>query len=328
MPILASVRSPRTLLAFSLALGGLLATGAAQATDYPVRPIELVVPYQAGGGADVMARGFAAAAVKHLPQPIVVVNKPGAAGVIGWNDVINAKPDGYRLALTTVEVTFLNQIGLAKFGWNDLTPIARLNADPAVVVVRADAPWTTLEQFVAAAKKPDANVRVGNAGQGSMWHLAAAALADRTGASFNYIPYAGGAPAVLALLGGHVDAVTVSTPEVAAHIGAGKLRALGVMADRRVKGFESVPTLKERGIDLELGTWRGLAVPKGTPPEVIAVLKAATAKTMKEPSLRADMERLNFTVDTDLDSAAFEARMAQESAYIKDILSRVVLLQK
>ena len=328
MQTLASIRSPRALLAVSLALGGLLATGAAQAADYPIRPIELVVPYQAGGGADVMARGFAAAAVKHLPQPIVVVNKPGAAGVIGWNDVINAKPDGYRLALTTVEVTFLKQIGLAKFGWNDLTPIARLNADPAVVVVRSDAPWTTLEQFVAAAKKPDANVRVGNAGQGSMWHLAAAALADRTGASFNYIPYAGGAPAVLALLGGHVDAVTVSTPEVAVHIAAGKLRALGVMADRRVKGFETVPTLKERGIDLELGTWRGLAVPKGTPPEVIAVLKAATAKTMKEPSLRADMERLNFTVDTDLDSAAFEARMAQESAYIKDILSRVVLLQK
>jgi len=330
MPILGHSPSRRAALAGALALAfaGLATTQVAHAADYPTRNIELVVPYPAGGGADVMARGFAAAAVKHLPQSIVVINKPGAAGVIGWNDVINARPDGYKLALTTVEVTFMNQIGLAKFAWNDMTPIARLNADPAVVVVRADAPYATLEQFIEAAKKPDANVRVGNAGQGSMWHLAAAALADRTGATFNYIPFGGGAPAVLALLGGHVDAVTVSTPEVASHVSAGKLRALGVMSDKRVKGFESVPTLKERGIDLQLGTWRGLAVPKGTPPEVIQVLKVATAKTMKEPSLRADMERLNFTVDTDLDSAAFEAAMARESAYIKDILSRVNLMPK
>jgi tripartite-type tricarboxylate transporter receptor subunit TctC len=300
-------------------------TASAQTGGYPQRSIELVVPYAAGGGADIMARAFSASAVKHLPQSIVVVNKPGAAGVIGWNDVINAKPDGYKVALTTVEITFLSYLGLAKFSWDELKPIAKLNADPAVVVVRGDAPYTTLEQFLEAAKKADANVRIGNAGQGSMWHLAAVALADKAGAALNHIPYGGGAPAIAALLGGHIDAVIASAPEVAAQVNAGKLRALGVMSNKRIKGFEQVPTLKERNFDLVLGTWRGLAVPKNTPTDVVNMLKIAAAKTMQEPALREVMEKQNFSTDTYEDATTFEASMALESAYIKQIASKIDL---
>ncbi len=321
-------RQTRLLTALSTALAiatALPLTASAQTSSYPQRSIELVVPYAAGGGADVMARAFSASAVKHFPQSIVVVNKPGAAGVIGWNDVINAKPDGYKIALTTVEITFLSYLGLAKFSWDELRPIAKLNADPAVVVVRGDAPYTTLEQFLEAAKKADANVRIGNAGQGSMWHLAAVALADKAGAALNHIPYGGGAPAIAALLGGHIDAAIASAPEVAAQVNAGKLRALGVMSNKRIKGFEQVPTLKERNFDLVLGTWRGLAVPKNTPTDVVNVLKTAAAKTMQEPALREIMEKQNFTTDTYEDAATFEASMARESAYIKQIASKVDL---
>ncbi|NUO73707.1 MAG: tripartite tricarboxylate transporter substrate binding protein, partial [Frateuria sp.] len=248
--------------------------------------------------------------------------KPGAAGVIGWTDVINAKPDGYKLALTTVEVTFLNYLGLARFGWDELVPIAKLNGDPAVLVVRADAPFTTLEQFLDASKKPGANTRIGNAGQGSMWHLSAVALADKAGANLNHIPFAGGNPALQSLLGGHIEAVIASAPEVATHVSSGKLRALGVMSAKRIKGFENVPTMKERNYDLVLGTWRGLAVPKGTPPEVINALKTVVAKTMQEPSLRETMEKQNFSTDTYEDQAAFQASMARESAYIKQIAAK------
>jgi len=289
---------------------------------WPQRPVEIVVPYAAGGGADVMARAFSAASAKHFPQSFIVVNKPGAAGVIGWTDVINAKPDGYKLALTTVEVTFLNYLGLAKFGWDELVPIAKLNGDPAVLVVRADAPYSTLEQFLEASKKPGANTRIGNAGQGSMWHLSAVALADKAGANLNHIPFAGGNPALQSLLGGHIEAVIASAPEVATHVSSGKLRALGVMSAKRIKGFENVPTMKERNYDLVLGTWRGLAVPKGTPPEVINTLKAVVAKTMQEPSLRETMEKQNFSTDTYEDQAAFQASMARESAYIKQIAAK------
>ncbi|MDM0078088.1 tripartite tricarboxylate transporter substrate binding protein [Variovorax sp. J2P1-59] len=297
----------------------------AEPSGYPQRAIELVVPYQAGGGADVMARAFATAAVKHLPQSVVVVNKPGAAGVVGWMDVIKAKPDGYKVALTTVEITFLHYLGLAKFDQHELRPIAKLNADPAVVVVRGDAPYNTIEEFLAQARKPDANVRIGNAGQGSMWHLASAALAEKGNAKFNYIPFPGGAPAILALLGGHIDAVIASAPEVAPNVLAGKLKALGVMSEKRLKVFEKVPTLRERNMDLVLGTWRGLAVPKNTPDDVVNVLKVAAAKSMQEPSLREIMEKQYFTTDTYEDAATFEASMARESAAIKAIAAKIDL---
>lgn len=298
----------------------------AQGSAYPHKPIELVVPWQAGGGADVVGRAFGAAVAKYLPQPVVVINKPGASGVLGLGDVVNAKPDGYRIVLSSTELTFLNHLGLAKFSYKDLRPIARLNADPAAVVVRADAPYATLEQFLEAARKGDANIRVGNAGHGSTWHMAAAALAEKTGAKFNHIPYAGGAPAVLALLGGHIDAVTVSTAEVSSYVAAGKLKALAVMADRRVAdGFEKIPTLKERNIDLSIGIWRGLSAPRGTPDDVIAVLKGAVAKAVKEPAWLEALTKLHFSTDTYADDAALEAVMARESEFFKALAGKINL---
>ena len=162
---------------------------AAQARDFPNKPIELVVPFQPGGGTDALARAFADATRKHTTQSVIIVNKPGASGAIGWQDVINAKPDGYRLAVVTVEVTTLPHMGLAKFSYEDLTPIARLNADQAAITVRADAPWNTIEEFLAAAKKDSGKISMGNAGNGSIWHLAAAALEDKTGTKFNHTPF-------------------------------------------------------------------------------------------------------------------------------------------
>lgn len=303
-----------------------MAAGAsAQSGGYPNRNIELLVPWQAGGGADVVARAFSVAAQKHLPQTIVVINKPGASGALGMAEVWKAKPDGYKLLLASSELTFLNHLGLAKFSHEDFAPIARLNADPATVAVRADAPFATLEEFLDAARKPGSNIRVGNAGHGSTWHMAAVALADKTHAAFNHIPYAGGAPAILALLGGHIDAVTVSTAEVSSHVTTGKLKVLAVMADRRVKGFETVPTLKERGIDVSLGIWRGLAAPKNTPPEVLKILRAAVAKTVKEPVLLEALEKLNFSTDTYADDVTLQAVMARESLYFKQLAGRIDL---
>jgi tripartite-type tricarboxylate transporter receptor subunit TctC len=297
----------------------------ASAADWPQRPIEIVVPYQAGGGADVMARAFANAARNHLPQSFVVVNKPGAAGVIGWNDVIRSRPDGYKVALTTVEVTFLKDLGLATFTHRDLVPIAKLNADPAVVVVRADAPYQNIEQLLAAARKSSGEIGIGNAGHGSMWHLAAVALAQRGKVKFNEIPFAGGTPALLALLGGHIDAVIASAPEVAPYVLDGKLRALGVMSAERIKGLDHVPTLAEQGIDMQLGTWRGLAVPVGTPDDVIQTLRKTAQQAMLEPELREMMKKQHFTVDTYEDADTFAASMDRENAAIRDIASTLQL---
>jgi tripartite-type tricarboxylate transporter receptor subunit TctC len=301
---------------------GFSLTAQAQPAAFPSRPIELVVPFQPGGGTDALARAFADATRKHMSQSMVIVNKPGASGAIGWQDVINAKPDGYRLAVVTVEVTTLPHMGLAKFTYDDMAPIARLNADQAAITVRADAPWNTIEEFLAAAKKDSGKIGVGNAGNGSIWHLAAAALEDKTNVKFNHIPFQGAGPAVLALLGGHVDSVAVSPAEVTTYVQAGKLKTLAVMADQRVKGFEKVPTLKERNIDLTIGTWRGIAAPKNTPPEVVAYLKTLALKASSEPAFREVLEKQNLGFAY-ADDVAFKAVMAKDSAYFKTLMGKL-----
>ncbi|BEP36869.1 tripartite tricarboxylate transporter substrate binding protein [Variovorax sp. V59] len=297
-------------------------TASAQPAGFPSKPIELVVPFQPGGGTDALARAFADATRKHMPQSMIIVNKPGASGAIGWQDVVNAKPDGYRLAVVTVELTTLPHMGLAKFTYEDLTPIARLNADQSAITVRADAPWNTIEEFLAAARKDSGKLSMGNAGNGSIWHLAAAALEDKTGAKFNHTPFQGAGPAVLALLGGHIDAVAVSPAEVTTYVQAGKLKTLAVMAEQRVKGFDKVPTLKERGIDLVIGTWRGIAAPKNTPPEVVAYLKNLSQKAAGEPAFREVLDKQNLGFSY-ADDVAFKANMAKDNAYFKALMGKL-----
>ena len=295
----------------------------AQARDFPNRPIELVVPFQPGGGTDALARAFADAARKHISQTVLVVNKPGASGAIGWQEVINSRPDGYKLAVVTVELITLPPLGMAKFSYEDMAPIARLNADQAAITVRADAPWNTIEEFLAAARSDSGKISVGNAGNGSIWHLAAAALEDKTQVKFNHTPFQGAGPAVLALMGGHIDAVAVSPAEVTTFVQAGKLKTLAVMADQRVKGlFEKVPTLRERNIDLVIGTWRGIAAPKNTPPEVIAYLKTASEKIASEPGFREVLDKQNLGFSY-ADDAAFKATMARDAGYFKTLIQKL-----
>jgi tripartite-type tricarboxylate transporter receptor subunit TctC len=294
----------------------------AQGSGYPSRPIELIVPAGAGGGTDVLARAFAEAAKKHLAQPITVNNRPGASGMIGHGEMINAKPDGYKLAVVFAEIVIVPHLGLSKLSYEDFVPIAQLNADPAAITVRADAPWKTLEEFLAASKAKPGEVKMGNSGNGSIWHLAHAALEDKVGIKYNPIPFGGAAPAVLALMGGHVDAVAVSPGEVATHVQSGKLRTLAVMADRRLKGFDTVPTLKERGIDLSIGTWRGLATPKGTPAEVLAVLTEATRKSADEPVLREALDRLSMGFSY-ADAETFRANMKRDNELFRGLVTRL-----
>jgi len=292
------------------------------AVAYPNRPIELIVPFAAGGGTDVLARALAEAARKHLPQSLIVLNKAGASGGVGWSELVNARPDGYKLAIITVELTMIPHMGLTKIT-DDLVPIARLNADPATLAVRADSPYQTIEDFLASAKKNAGNLRVGNAGPGSLGHLAAAALEDKTGVQLNHVPYRGANPAVLDLLGGHIEAVAVTPVEVATYVAAGKIRPLAVMADQRIQaGWENVSTLKERRIDLSMGGWRGLAAPKNTPPDVMAVLRAAINKTLHDPVLRDTMAKQNME-EGYLDEAAFKALIARDNAAFKQLITRL-----
>jgi tripartite-type tricarboxylate transporter receptor subunit TctC len=296
------------------------------ASDYPSRPIELVVPFGAGGGTDILARVTAEAAKKHSSQPITVVNRPGASGSIGLTEVVNARPDGYKIAMITVEMAIIPHMGIAKFSPEaDFTPLVRLNADPVVLTVSATSPWKTIEEMVDAAKKSKDPLKFGNAGTGGVSHLAAVALAQKAGTTFNHVPFQGNAPAVVALLGGHIDAVTASPSEVFSFVQSGKLRALAVLADQRLGGaFAQVPTMKERNIDLSVGTWRGLAAPKGLPADVLSRLSAIALKTANEPAVKEAMEKQNLGYSV-ADGEAFRKQIANDSALYKQLIEQMGL---
>lgn len=291
------------------------------ADDYPSKPIELIVPASAGGGTDALARSFAEVAKKYLPQPFVVNNKPGASGVIGMSDVLNGRTDGYKVCMVIAEVTTLPNLGLAKFDYTNFQPVARLNADPAAITVRADAPWNTLEEFLTAAKAKPGEMKVGNAGSGSVYHLSAIGLEEMTGTKFNHIPFSGAAPGAVALMGGHIDALDVSPAEVAPHVLGGKLKMLGIMADQRIQAFGNVPTMKERNIDLALGTWRGLAVHKATPKPVVDVLRSVARKTADDPALRQALDKLNLGFAY-LDAPEFAQAMQRDHEYFRQLIQK------
>ena len=296
----------------------------AKAIDYPIKPIEIVVPSSASGGTDALARLYAEAAKKHLSQSIIISNKPGAAGAIGMKSVMTAPPDGYKMAMVVAALAILPNIGQAQWTVDDFKYVAKLNDDPSAITVKADAPWKTIDEFIADAKRRPGEITVGNAGPGSIWHIAAAALEDKANIKLKHIPFQGSNPAVLALLGGHIDAVSVSPAEVATQVEAGKFKILTIMSDKRIKGYETIPTLKERKIDLSIGTWRGLTLPKDTPNEIVDILREATKKIILETSYIQGTEKSGLGTAY-LDGPAFKVFVDSNYQYFKELAPKLDL---
>ncbi|MFC4166870.1 Bug family tripartite tricarboxylate transporter substrate binding protein [Teichococcus aestuarii] len=316
-------RSKLKLLA-GLGAAAILPAGPALAQGYPRRPVELIVPFAPGGGTDLVARAFADAAKAHLERGIGVVNRTGGGGAVGLSEIMAARPDGYKIGLGTVELAMLPHMGLVRFSADDFLPVARLNAEPSAVTVKADAPWKTLGEYLEHAKANPGKIRVGNSGTGAIWHLATEALADKLGLRFNNIPYEGAAPAVTALLGGHIEAVAVSPAEVSAQVQAGQMRILGVMAEQRLEAFPDVPTFRESGTDLAIGTWRGIFVPKRTPAEVVETLRQVARRTAEEQAFRDTLKKLNLTWAY-LDGPQFAEQVKAEDATFKALMTRIGL---
>jgi len=296
----------------------------ALADDYPSRPIELLVPFAVGGGTDAVGRAFADAASRHLQQGMVVVNRPGAAGAIGHQEGATAKVDGYKLTMVTPEINLALLQGIGKAKHQDFTFIARLNIDPIVLIVPADSPFKTLEDVLAKAKAKPGEVALANSGKGATYHLAAIALEERTGLRFNNIPYVGAGPEMTAILGNQVEGGFATTGEAGTYVKGGKFRLLGVMANQRLKDFPDVPTFKERGIDLQLGTWRALAAPKGTPPAVIARLKDVVQKVTKESKYQEFFARQYLGMVYE-DGEKFTPELDREFKFYSDIVTKLQL---
>jgi len=258
--------------------------GSALAQQFPTKEVSIVIPYAAGGATDLVFRALAASSSKYLGQAVVVVNKPGGGGAVGFTDVAQARPDGYTLVTAITPLTILPHQVKTAFTYRSFEPIINVVLDPAMFQVRADAPWKTLQEFLDYARKNPGMITVGNSGAGGGVHLIALAFEKAAGVKFNHIPFAGGGPSVTALLGGHVHAVSVSPPEGIAHVKAGKLRIIALFSEKRMADFPNVPTVREQGVDFSMSQWRGLAAPKGTPAPVIATLHEAFKKGMDDPA--------------------------------------------
>ena len=282
---------------------------------FPTKAVSIIVPYNAGGGTDLTARALAKASEKHLGKPIVIVNKSGGGGAVGFSEGSNAKPDGYTVTMVTVELTTLRHLGLATNSYKDFKAIAQINYDPSAITVKADSPWKNAKEFLAYAKAHPGEVKEGNSGPGSIWHLSAAGVEKSAGVKLTHIPFDGAAPAVIALMGGHVDVVFVSPAEVKAQVEAGKIRPLAIVDSKPSDALPGVKTFEEEtGIKTTfVGPWRGLCVPKDTPDDIAKILTDAFMKGANEPEFKDYMKKNGLGMAIK-DGAGFTKLMADSEA--------------
>ena len=254
----------------------------ALAQGYPTRPVTLIVPWGAGGGTDATARIIGSLLEKEIGQPVTVVNRTGGSGVVGHSAIAAAAPDGYTIGIATVEIGMMHWTGLTELTGASYTPLALVNADPAGIQVKAESPYKTVNDLLAAIKASPGKLKASGTGQGGIWHLAIAGLLRDQKidpASVPWVPSNGAAPGLQDMIAGGVDFAPVSLPEARSLIDAGKVRSLVIMADKPSALYPNVPTLKSAvGSDWTMAAWRGIVAPKGIPAPARDKLSAALQK--------------------------------------------------
>ena len=285
-----------TLAAVALATFSL----SASADTWPTRPITLVVPWGAGGGTDATARILGSLMEKELGQPINVVNRTGGNGVVGHAAIAAAPPDGYTIGLATVEISMLHWQGLTQLSGASYTPIGLVNADPAGIQVRADAPYKTVQDLLADIKAHPGKFKASGTGQGGIWHLALAGLLRDQKIdpqSVHWVPSNGAAPGLQDMVAGGVDIAPCSLPEARSLIDAGKVKSLAIMNDQPATLYPQIPTLKAAiGSDWKMAAWRGIVAPKGLPAAIRDKLAAVVQMVANGKEYKDFMAQRGFGV--------------------------------
>jgi tripartite-type tricarboxylate transporter receptor subunit TctC len=306
------------------ALLALAAPATAQDVPFPRRGnVEITVLFPAGTSADVTARMLAQGMAKALGANVLAVNRPGAGGAIGYKYVASQKPDGYSLVWNSNSISTTYHSGQLQFDYKAFDPVARVLLESVVVAVRGDSKWKTLKALIADAKAHPEEVTVANSGVGSHTHISSAALFRIAKVKVTDVPYAA-AQIVPNLVGGHVIAAVQFPAALAAHVQAGRLRLLVTLTAQRDPAFPGVPTARELGLDVALDAWRGIAVPKGTPQAVVAVLEKAIREAVESPEFAAGSEKL-YARPGFMPAGEFGKLIAAEDAYLARIMEQVGL---
>ena len=295
--------------------------------SWPTRSITMIVPFPPGGLADLVARPVAEAMSRELGQPVVIENKAGAGGGIGMSLAAKSKPDGYTMVMALSSLTVLPEADVVlgrtpMFGLNDLRPVVRYTADPTVLAVRAESPWKSLQEFVDDARKRPGAINYGSSGNYGTMHVPMEILAQVSGSKLTHIPFTGAGPAVVALLGGQIDAVSTGPATVLQHVKAGKLRVLGHWGNGKLASMPEVTSLKDAGFNAEYAQWSGLFIPSATPEPVAQRIRAAARAAAQDAKVREVILGAGSPVQFQ-DSPDFEKYVQADAKRMVDVVKKI-----
>jgi tripartite-type tricarboxylate transporter receptor subunit TctC len=311
------------LAAAALACVLMAGAGTTQAQEYPTRPVEIIVPFAAGGGTDLIARLMCEGLAQRLGQSFVAVNRPGANTNVGTLAAIHAKPDGHTLLMASIGLA-ANPSLYTKLGFDpqrDLAPIALIANVPTILVVSKALPVDALPSFIGYVKARPGELNYASYGVGSGPHLAAELFQSVTGTRIVHVPYGGGGPAALGVIGNTVQMLFSSVVPVLGMVRGANVKAIAVAAERRLALLPEVPTFKESGVDYETGTWFGILAPAKTPAPVIAKLQVAIHDMLSDPTTRARLTEQGAEV-ADLGPAQFGDFLREETARLSAVIRR------
>lgn len=314
-----------------LVAGTILLTSSMAWAQYPTRPITMIVPFPPGGVTDTVARPIADALGKALGQQVVVENKAGAGGAIGTGEAAHAKPDGYTILLMLSSISILPEADKilgrkAAYNTTDFKPIARITADPTVLVVSTKSPWKTVDEFVEAARKAPGKVDYGSSGIYGSMHVPMAMLEKTADIKMTHVPYTGAGPAVAALLSGQVDAISTGPSSILQHIKAGTVRPLAHWGDKPLQTLPDTPSLADEGYDVKFVQWSGIFVPKDVPAEVITRLRAAAKTVANDPGVQAKILAAGSPIDY-MDADEFQAYWDADDALLRKAVQDIGKLE-
>jgi tripartite-type tricarboxylate transporter receptor subunit TctC len=269
-------------------------------SKYPIKPITVIVPFSAGGGLDLTARALGNLAPKYMGQSLVVVNKTGGAGAIGYNEVAGANPDGYTVGIVSSDMLLLSIYGSGKYEYlTALEPLVQVVSVPMILVVKADQPWENLNDLTTYARQHPRQLKFGHSGIGSFPHVLGEMFAHESGIEVEQVPFSGGSESTTALLGGHVQFIFTTPTLIKEHIKNGTLRTLATTSQQRMTDplFAPIPTLKEQGVKITLTNWFGIAVPKETSAKIKNELAEGFRAMINDPQFQSNMDNISLPVE-------------------------------
>jgi tripartite-type tricarboxylate transporter receptor subunit TctC len=295
--------------------------------NWPNKTITMIVPFPPGGVADTVARPVAEAISRQLKQPVVIENRAGAGGGVGMAAAARAKPDGYTMLMALSSISIIPEADKilgkeASYQLNQLKPIARFTADPTVLVVRADSPWKTYQDFITDMRKSPGKFNYGSSGNYGTMHVPMEMLKNQEKFHMVHIPYAGAGPAIIGLLGNQVDALSTGPSSIVQHIKSGRVRALAHWGEGRLSSLPDVKSLSDLGAKVEFAQWSGLFVPSNTPEPIVAKLRAAAKAAASDQKVNAVISGAGSPIQY-LDAPEFKRYWDADAVKMKDAVQKI-----